>query len=155
MIKIADKINLLWAAAVSVFSTIFGVHWYLFASFLVLNIIDYITGIFKARYTKTENSNKGAKGIIKKVGYWIITGVAFFLAYAFEDLGGMLNISLEFTSLLGWFVLAAFIINEIRSIIENLVMLDVYVPSWLVKGLKVANDKINNMAGGNDNENRN
>ena len=148
MEKIIDKMNWLWAGIVTLLSTVFGVHWYLFAAFLVLNVVDYITGIIKARYTKTENSNKGLKGIIKKVAYWLIVGVAFFLAYAFEDLGTIIGINLGFTILIGWFVLGTFIINEIRSTLENLVMIDVDVPAWLVKGLEVANDKINNAAGG-------
>lgn len=152
MERILEKMNWLWAGLVTVLSAIFGVYWYLFAAFLLLNIVDYATGVCKARSTGTENSNKGLKGIIKKVGYWVIIGIAFFLSYAFEDLGGLIGINLGFTVLIGWFTLGTFIINEIRSILENLVVIGVEVPAWLVKGLEVANDKINNTAGGGDND---
>lgn len=121
--------------------------------FLLLNIADYITGVIKARYTKTENSNKGLKGIVKKVGYWVIIGIAFFISFAVNDIGTIIGVDLGFTVFLGWFILITFVINEIRSILENLVLLDVYVPVWLIKGLEVANNKINTMAGGNDDEN--
>lgn len=149
--KVLEKINWLWSGFVTVLSTIFGAYWYLFAALLLANVVDYGTGWYKARTRGTENSNKGLKGIIKKVGYWVIIGIAFFLSYAFEDLGEIIGINLGFTILIGWFTLGTFIINEIRSILENLIEIGVDVPTWLVKGLEVANDKINTMAAGGGN----
>jgi toxin secretion/phage lysis holin len=142
MEKILEKINLLWAAVVTLLSALFGVYWYLFAAFIVLNIIDYITGIVKAKYSNTENSNKGLKGILKKVGYWVVVAIAFFVAYSFSELGALIGMDLGFTIALGWFVLGTFIINEMRSILENLVEIGVEVPEILVRGLEVAHDKI-------------
>ena len=55
----------------------------------------------------------------------------------------MLGIDFHVTTLLGWFVLASLCINEVRSIIENLVQCGYSVPSVLTKGLEVA-DKIVN-----------
>lgn len=146
MEKIVEKTNLLWAAAVTLLTSGFGMYWYIFASFPLLNAIDYVTGICKARYTKTENSNKGLKGIIKKVGYWIVIAIAFFISYAFQDLGAIIGIDLGFSVMIGWFVLATFIINEIRSILENLVEIGVEVPAFLTKGLEVAHKKLTDEA---------
>ena len=70
MEKVIAKINTLWAAAITLLASAFGEYWYLFVAFLVLNMVDYATGIIKARFSHTENSNKGAKGVVKKVGYW-------------------------------------------------------------------------------------
>ncbi|MGN0163597.1 MAG: phage holin family protein [Candidatus Ornithomonoglobus sp.] len=148
MERIVEKMNLLWAAAVTLLSAAFGTYWYLFAAFMILNVVDYGTGIIKARYTGTENSNKGLKGILKKLGYWIVICIAFFIATAFGSLGEQIGIDLGFASFIGWFVLGTFIINEIRSVLENLIMIGVEVPAWLVKGLEIANDRINNAAGG-------
>ena len=39
--------------------------------------------------------------------------------------------------LFGWFTLATYLINEIRSILENLVEMEVKVPSFLIKGLDI------------------
>lgn len=142
MEKIIDRINLLWAAAVTLFSYILGEHWYLFVAFLILNVLDYITGIVKARMSHTENSNKGMKGIIKKVGYWVVIGIGFFISVAFGEMGEIIGIDLAFTQLFGWFTLATFLINEIRSIFENLVKMGVYVPEFLTKGLEVAHNTI-------------
>ena len=142
MEKIIDKINLLWGAAVVLFSYILGEHWYLFVAFLGLNVVDYITGIIKARMSHTENSNKGMRGIVKKVGYWIVIGIAFFISVAFGEMGSVIGIDLSFTQLFGWFTLATFLINEIRSIFENLVKMGVYVPEFLTRGLEVAQKTI-------------
>lgn len=49
----------------------------------------------------------------------------------------MLGVNLEFLTLLGWFTLASLLVNEIRSILENLVECGYDVPDFLIKGLAV------------------
>lgn len=140
--KILQKINLLWGACVAFLASIFGEFWFLFLAFLLLNVVDYATGWIKAYLTRTENSNKGLKGICKKVGYWIIIAIAFFITICFKEMGTILGINLSFVTLAGWFCLATFIINECRSILENLVVIGVDVPQFLIKGLEVAADVV-------------
>ena len=48
------------------------------------------------------------------------------------------GVDLAFLRLLGWFVLAIYIINEVTSILENMVALGVDVPPILLKGLSAA-----------------
>ena len=143
--KILNKINLIGAAAVTLMSALFGEFWYLFLAFAALNVIDYITGIAKSRIAHTENSVKGFKGVVKKLGYWIIIAIAFFLAAGFDDIGTVIGIDLGFTVFIGWFTLCTLIVNEIRSVLENLVEMGVEVPLWLVKGLDAAKDKLGDM----------
>ena len=81
MDKIFVKINLLWATVLTFLTSAFGAYWYIFAAFMVLNVVDFFTGVEKAKYSNTENSNKGAKGVIKKLGYWIVIFIAFFMSY--------------------------------------------------------------------------
>ena len=145
--RVLNKINVLWGVFVGALTMVFGQYWYLFAAFLVANIVDYLTGVAKARFTKTENSNKGTWGIIKKVGYWVVIAIAFFVANCFGELGKIVNVDLGVTMLLGWFTLATFLINEIRSILENLVVMGVYVPDFLAKGLEVASKLIDKSGG--------
>lgn len=142
MDKVVSKINLLWGGCTVLLSGIFGDHWYLFAAFLILNIVDYVTGILKAKYFGVENSCEGLKGIIKKLGYWVCIAIGFFLSVGFVEVGGIIGVDLGFTQLFGWFTLATFIINEIRSILENLVLMEVEIPSFIVKGLEVASNKL-------------
>lgn len=137
MEKVLHKVNLIGGALVALLSGLLGEFWYLFCAFLVLNVVDYVTGILKARFTKTENSMKGWQGIVKKVGYWVCIAIGFFIAVCFTEMGKLIGIDLAFTELFGWFTLATFIVNEIRSILENLVILGVDVPEFLTKGLEV------------------
>lgn len=141
MEKVLNKMNLLWGGCVTLCSAVLGDHWYLFGAFLLLNIIDYITGILKAKYFNIENSCRGVYGILKKLGYWLCIAIAFFVAVCFSEMGEVIGIDLAFTALFGWFTLATFIINEVRSILENLVLMDVEVPEFLIKGLEVARIK--------------
>lgn len=134
----ADKANLIWGAILAGGSYLFGAYWPLFAFFLLLNVIDYIYGILKAKATDTLNSGKGFMGIMKKVSYWIIIAIAFGLASIFIDVGATIGVDLAFLQLLGWFVLAIYIINEVTSILENMVALGVDVPPILLKGLAAA-----------------
>ena len=92
----------------------------------------------KARKLKKESSSVGLAGVVKKLGYWIIIATAFLTAYALTALGeDILNIDLSFLALLGWFTLACLLINEVRSILENLVEYGLDVPYVLIKGLAV------------------
>lgn len=134
----ADKANLIWGSIVAGLSYVFGGHWAVFLLFLVLNIVDYIYGVLKARATDTMSSAKGAKGVIKKVSYWVIIALAFGVSCIFIDIGGAIGVNLEFLQLIGWFVLAIYIINELTSILENMVALGVDVPEILLKGLSAA-----------------
>jgi phage-related holin len=89
------------------------------------------------------NSNDGLKGIIKKLGYWLMVLVSFAAGYWFIAMGQLLGIDLKITSLLGWFVLASLTVNELRSILENFVEAGYNVPKILIKGLEVANRAFN------------
>ena len=146
MTKICEKINIAWGGVVTVLTAVFGQFWFLFAAFLALNVADYITGILKAKLAGKENSVKGAKGIAKKTGYWLLIAIAFFVSYSFGTLGEVIGVNLEMSMLIGWLTLATFIINEIRSILENLVLIGVVVPKFLICGLEVAAKKIEQAA---------
>ena len=141
--KIIDAYNIIVGTIVAVLSYILGEHWWLFLAFALLNIADWLTGWMKSRLLKKENSNAGWKGVLKKLGYWIMIMVAFGASAVFIEIGKVIGIDLGITTLLGWFVLASLLINEIRSICENFVEAGFNVPQILVKGLEVA-DKIVN-----------
>lgn len=141
--KIIDTYNVVVGTIVAVLSYIFGEHWWLFLAFALLNVADWLTGWMKSRLLKKENSVAGWKGVLKKLGYWIMIMVAFGASAVFIEIGKVIDIDLGITTLLGWFVLASLLINEIRSICENFVEAGFNVPQILVKGLEVA-DKIVN-----------
>ena len=141
---IIDGYNAIAGTVVAVLSYILGEHWILFVAFLLLNLADWITGWMKSRMAGKENSVKGWKGVLKKLGYWIMVMVAFGAGAVFIEIGKAIGVNLGITTLLGWFVLASLIINEIRSILENFVEAGYNVPAILTKGLQVADSIVNN-----------
>lgn len=138
---IIDRFNAIGGAVVAILTYMFGKHWWLFAVFLGLNVCDELTGWYKAKVNNKENSHAGWIGVAKKMIYWMMIALAFAISEVFIHLGMHMGIDLGVTQLFGWFVLASLFINEIRSIIENLVEAHVYVPEIMKKGLEVA-DKV-------------
>lgn len=144
-IKIFNRITNTISAITASLTSILGIEWVLFAGYLILNITDYLTGTLKSKINKTESSNKGIIGIIKKICYWALIGITFLISFLLTKLGTIININLEFVMLFGWFTLTCLIINESRSIIENLVEIGIDVPVFLKKGLEIYNSKIEKM----------
>ena len=140
---IIDGYNAIAGAIVAVLSYILGEHWILFAAFLLLNVADWITGWMKSKMANKENSVRGWKGVLKKLGYWLMVMVAFGASAIFIEIGKAIGVDLGITTLLGWFVLASLLINEIRSILENFVEAGFNVPIILIKGLDVADKAVN------------
>lgn len=147
MQKILEGANLVYGSLIAMFTVVLGEHWYLFALFLLLNIIDWLTGWMKSRIAGKESSVAGWKGVLKKLGYWLMIVVAFALSAGLVEIGEVLTIDLGVTTFLGWFVLASLIVNEGRSILENFVEAGYNVPAILTKGLEVANEAINKTEG--------
>ena len=140
---IIDSYNAVVGTVIAVLSYLLGEHWILFVAFLFLNLADWVTGWMKSRMAGKENSVKGWKGVLKKLGYWLMILVAFGASVVFIEIGKTIGIDLGITTLLGWFVLASLLINEIRSILENFVEAGYHVPTILIKGLEVADKMVN------------
>lgn len=138
-----DTYNAIVGGIVACLTMVFGEHWILFAGFLLFNVIDFVTGVMKSKLANKENSVKGWQGVLKKLGYWIMILLAFVMSTLFIEVGKVINVDLGITTLLGWFVLASLAINEIRSILENLVEAGFNVPTILTKGLEVADKVVN------------
>ena len=138
-----DSYNAIVGSIVAVLSFVFGEHWILFAIFLLFNVADWITGWMKSRINNVENSSAGWKGVLKKLGYWLMILVAFAASAVFIEIGNTLGMDLGITTLLGYFVLASLLVNELRSILENFVEAGFDVPAVLTKGLEVADKVVN------------
>ena len=138
-----DTYNAIVGGIVAVLSFVFGEHWILFAIFLLFNVADWLTGWMKSRMAGKENSVKGWQGVLKKLGYWLMILVAFAASAVFIEIGNTLEMDLGITTLLGYFVLASLLVNELRSILENFVEAGYEVPKILIQGLQVADEKLN------------
>jgi toxin secretion/phage lysis holin len=142
-----NKYNSIVGSIVLILTALFGKFWFLFTAYLLLNIIDWLSGWSKARMLKQESSKKGLKGIIKKVWYWVLILISFVTADIFIMLGNeLLHIDLNYLVLIGWWTLACLLVNELRSITENLVELGVNVPEIFIKGLAITDKLINSQS---------
>lgn len=144
--EIVNKINVIGGAIIAALSMIFGEHWMLFAGFLALNIVDWATGCYKAWILHESSSEVGAKGALKKVMYWLIIALAFGISLLLIDAGKTIGLDLRFVEYFGWLTLATYIVNEFRSILENLVQAGIEVPGFLTKGLEITKKLVSEKA---------
>lgn len=114
---------------------------------VVALMADYITGMAKAWMSNTLSSKIGFKGIVKKIGYLIVVccgmGVDWLLHTAVISTG----VDMDAMFLFGLIACVWLIINEMISILENLSIMGVPVPSFLTKIMeklkKSTEDKLN------------
>ena len=133
-----DWYNTIAGAVVTALTVIFGTYWYLFAGYLMLNILDWLTGWYKSSRQHEESSMVGLKGILKKTGYWAIILVAFMMPDMFIKLGrDALGMDLSFLMMVGWLTLAMLLVTEVGSILENLVECGYEVADVLIKSLAI------------------
>lgn len=119
-----------------------GEYWNLLIILLLLNLIDIIIRIIKARKNKELNIAVEMKGLIKKIYQWLLIILSFIMSTIFEEVGKIINMNFSISVFLGWYVYTFFVINEFKSIIENLISLGCNVPKILMDGLEIANKLI-------------
>lgn len=95
------------------FTFLFGKLDILFYTLIAFVVLDYITGLVKAFYTKTVSSEIGKKGLLKKVMILIVIAVAVLLHRLILELVPELNTPLREIAIL------FYICNEGISILEN------------------------------------
>ena len=145
--KITDKIGeagFTMSAFITAAAALFNRVPTLLILFMIAVVVDYLTGWIKAAFFLKEWSSKtGLQGIIKKAMYFVLIGVAFMVGYGIKELGVQIGFDLGFSIYIGWYTVAVLLINELTSILENLyVIMPGKIPIWLVKILKIADDKL-------------
>lgn len=101
------------------------------------NLIDYFTGLCAAKYRKDAiSSYKGIRGIIKKVCMWLLIVVGWLidtmLAYAIS----YIDSGFKMPYIVAVVVAVWLAINEIISILENIVDIGVDLPPFLMPLIK-------------------
>lgn len=102
---------------------------------ILVMILDYITGVFKAIKKKKLNSKTGIWGIIKKFGYLIIVALAVIMDKIVGDTGAIRTMVIYF-----------FVANDGISILENWGQMGLPLPQKLhevLEQLKSDNDPKN------------
>lgn len=97
------------------------------------NILDYFTGLCASGYrAETISSYKGIRGIIKKVCMWLLIVVGavidILLNYAAHSIGAEIQLPFVVATIVAVWL----IVNEIISILENMVDIGVDMPPFLM-----------------------
>ena len=111
------------------------------------NIVDYITGLFAAKYrTEDINSYKSIRGIIKKICMWLLVLVGawmdILINYAIHTAG--INLTLPF--LVATVVAVWLVVNEIISILENMLDIGVDMPPFMMPIAKYIKKRVEQKA---------
>ena len=94
-------------------------------------IVDYSTGMIKARYLGEIESRKGMWGVIKKAMYAVVVAVAMVSDWVIINMAERVGINIPLTTFFGLLVAIWLILNECISILENLIKLEVPIPPFL------------------------
>ena len=110
-------------------------HEYILVLFAAM-ILDYISGIVAGAITGQLSSQKGIKGILKKIGCILVLCVAILVDIFLANLGEEIGFSYDFNCTFSILVVAWLTLNELISILENLAKLGIPLPTFLLKTLK-------------------
>lgn len=94
-------------------------------------VVDYSTGMIKARYLGEIESRKGMWGVIKKAMYAVVVAVAMVSDWVIINMAERVGINIPLTTFFGLLVAIWLILNECISILENLIKLEVPIPPFL------------------------
>ena len=111
------------------------------------NITDYITGIMASKYREEQvSSYKGIKGIYKKVGMWILIFIGWMMDMLIKYTVQYVGLSISLPFIVATVVAVWLICNEIISIMENLIDMDVKIPPFLMPLAKMIKGQIEDKA---------
>lgn len=122
---------------------------------IIMMVLDYITGMLASKKEALEypdnpsygwSSKKGAKGIIKKVGYLCIIAVAMVVDYIILHVAGSMGVTVSTRALFALLVAVWYVLNELLSIIENAGRMGAQVPEWLSKYIAVLKEAVDHKA---------
>ena len=134
-------------AFMSMLAALLGVLYVPVLLMVACNVIDYITGLFAAKY-RTDggiSSYRSMRGIIKKVTMWLLVVVGAImdaiLAYAARTFG----YKMPFSFLIACIVAIWIICNELISILENMVDIGISIPGFLLPIVKQLKTTVEHM----------
>ena len=107
-----------------------GIDGFLYA-LIAFVVIDYITGVLAAIYTKELSSEVGFKGIGKKVMIFLLVGIGNIIDVEILKTGAVLRTAVIFF----------YLSNEGISIVENAAKMELPIPKKLLEVLKQIDGK--------------
>lgn len=143
------------AAVGAYFSDRLGILFPVLCVLMGMMILDYITGMLASKAEAIDHpddpnygwtSKKGAKGILKKVGYLCVIAAAMVVDYIILTVSGELGLSLAIKAFFGLLVTVWYILNELLSVIENAGRMGASVPEWLRKYIAILKEQVDGKA---------
>lgn len=97
------------------------------------NILDYITGLMAAGYRQQDiNSYKSIRGITKKVCQWLLVMVGCILDAIIQYAVSVAGVELRIPFVVATVVAVWLVVNELISILENIIDIGVEIPPFLL-----------------------
>lgn len=101
------------------------------------NLIDYITGLIASKYRDEQvSSYKGIRGIVKKVCMWLLVVVGAMVDVLIKYTTQTMGFSIQIPFIIATLVAVWIVVNEIISILENLVDIGIDLPPFLMPIVK-------------------
>ena len=147
-VYIMDKVKATVVTAITVLMSWLGILAIPVFLLVGCNLIDYATGLLAAKYRQDGgiSSYKSIRGIFKKIGMWLLIIVGSFMdiliQYAAECMG--LGITIPFV--VATFVAVWLVVNEMISILENLIDIGVNMPPFLMPVVKYIKKQVEDKA---------
>lgn len=157
MEKYFTLLNAAIAIAIAGLSNRLGILFPMLCVLCVLMAVDYITGMLASKAESLDHpgdkkygwdSKKGARGILKKVGYMAVIAAAIVLDYVIMVMAGQMGMDVKKSVFFGLLATAWYILNELLSITENAGRMGANVPDWLARYIAALKDKIDDKGNG-------
>ena len=145
---IMDKIKTVLIVAVSIVMDFLGILAIPVFLMVGCNIIDYITGLMASKYREEQiSSYKGIRGITKKVCMWLLVVVGSFIDVIINYAAQYMGIGFKIPFIVATFVAVWIVVNEMLSILENIIDIGVVLPPFLMPIVRLIRKEVESVAG--------
>ena len=142
-----DKIKLTVIAVISAFMSWLGILAVPVFLLVGCNCIDYITGLCAVKYRQDQlSSYKSIRGITKKVCQWILVLVGAWIDILINYAVTCTGIDITIPFVVATVVAVWLVINEIISILENMLDIGVSMPPFLMPVIKYIKQQVEDKA---------
>ncbi len=110
--------------------------------------IDYITGMLSAALSDGFSSKEARKGTIKKLTYFFVVAIAFGFDFVIFETTKTIGLNFQWKAIFGMLSICWLISTDGISILENLVEIGLPIPKFLLNGLKLFKEKVEELGEG-------
>lgn len=101
------------------------------------NLLDYVTGLMAAAYRAEDiNSYKSIRGITKKVCQWLLVVVGWIVDVIIQYAVNVAGVTLNVPFIVATVVAVWLVVNELISILENIIDIGAKIPPFLLPVVK-------------------